>query len=541
MRQKTFVALPLIFFSAFLPAVFFAVSARAEVPSDSVLPCTEPVIASLKPDQNPFPDTDITLEGIAAAELYRRGVISGYPDGTFGGENNVNRAEAAKFLMLAGYGGEAADPSQRFPDTPSGQWYIPYINKAAELGIISGYPDGTFKPVNTINTAEFLKMTALTFSLPQNIPQAYPDVPAGSWYGKYAGAADRYNLFPHRPSGLLQPGKPVTRYEMAIAIYTVLKANNGTGAEMGDADLGNGGGDKSIDTPKTFDYQKKNFIVQPLTETLKNELNIPDQEGEKIQSMSVVSHSNYYAVVPRGYEEVGKAYANDLINCRPVLDNFLGFSFPRQNMVVKIFVAEDDSLRYFSDKNVTYYQYPQDELDRTLRNILIGPQAFLPTFSSPGYCDNSHELTHVYLSDWDMPSFMNEGVAVYSQSVNEGETINECKENGFIREYTTNLVPYVDLVPFRDPDGGRDHYDTAKCFVEELVKTYAKGDFIKDFVKQLKSNPFIYDYSQGGTDMDFYKTIDQYLIDSILYPLIGTKVRPILEKYGITEGGVIVY
>ena len=44
---------------------------------------------------------------------------------------------------------------------------------------------------------------------------------------------------------------------------------------------------------------------------------------------------------------------------------------------------------------------------------------FSSTFSSPGYCSNSHELTHVYLSDLDIPSFMNEGLAVYAQEINQ--------------------------------------------------------------------------------------------------------------------------
>src|SRR3989339_317430 len=101
---------------------------------------------------NPFPDTDLSkLEGKSAAELYRRAVIGGFPDGEFKGSRAVNRAELAKFLLLARYGaiGEYTN-NGKFPDVLDGQWYVKYVVRAANLGIIQGYPDGTFGPEKTV-------------------------------------------------------------------------------------------------------------------------------------------------------------------------------------------------------------------------------------------------------------------------------------------------------------------------------------------------------------------------------------------------------
>lgn len=197
---------------------------------DSNLGGDEPPPAGYEDDvltyftENPFPDTDInSLEGIAAAELYRRGVIGGYPDGEFKGYRDVNRAEAAKFLLLARYGSvpDLANNGQ-FPDVVEGQWYVPYVVYAANLGIINGYPDGYYRPANTVNTAEFLKMLTLTFDIQLNLPHSFNDVTPQDWFNQYAGAVPMYNLFPERSNLYLDPAKNMTRKEVAIAIYQFL-------------------------------------------------------------------------------------------------------------------------------------------------------------------------------------------------------------------------------------------------------------------------------------------------------------------------------
>lgn len=181
------------------------------------------VITAFDVYENPFPDTDIsTIEGKAAAELYRRAVLGGYPDGEFKGTRQVNRAEAAKFLLQARFGDtEEASGNGGFADVLEGQWYAKYVIKAAQKGIINGYPDGTFRPGNPVNTAEFLKMLSKTFGLAEDLPYSYTDVPPEAWYSKYAGAAQLYGLFPHRENSLL-PGQQLMRNEVAVGIYQYL-------------------------------------------------------------------------------------------------------------------------------------------------------------------------------------------------------------------------------------------------------------------------------------------------------------------------------
>ncbi len=186
----------------------------------------EDVVRTPSAGESRFTDvgTD-TLEGKAANALAQIHVIGGYPDGEFKGSKLVNRAEAAKFLLIARYGSVPdMQNNGRFPDVLSGEWYEKFVMYAANLGIIKGHDDGFYRPANSVNTAEFLKMLTLTFGLEVNLPHSYLDVNAQAWFAPYAGVADKYDLFPNRDPHYLQPSRELTRDEVAVAIYRYLQS-----------------------------------------------------------------------------------------------------------------------------------------------------------------------------------------------------------------------------------------------------------------------------------------------------------------------------
>lgn len=169
-----------------------------------------------------FSDVRVGSEVASAAQsLAERGVIGGYPDGTFREERPVNRAELAKFLLLA-KGSPVPERANegRFRDVLEGEWYVKFVMEAAMQGIIDGYPDGTFRPANTVNVAEFLKMTTKALGLPENYPYAYADVSPQDWLSPYAGLAERFDLFGR--SNTLNPAHLLTRGEVAVALQKVL-------------------------------------------------------------------------------------------------------------------------------------------------------------------------------------------------------------------------------------------------------------------------------------------------------------------------------
>ena len=95
----------------------------------------------------------------AISTMANAGILDGYEDGSFHPNGYITRAEfatiAVRFFDLS-YQGE-----DLFPDI-DGHWAQDYINQAADAGIIEGYPDGTFGPQKQITRAEAVTMVNRT-------------------------------------------------------------------------------------------------------------------------------------------------------------------------------------------------------------------------------------------------------------------------------------------------------------------------------------------------------------------------------------------
>ena len=173
-----------------------------------------------------FADVPDNSEHSASVEyLKSKGVISGYPDGTFQPDRKINRAEALKILLLG-----TATPLETaqlivFPDVKSGDWFYQYVRKAFELRIVEGYPDGNFKPENTINLAESLKVILLSFQakLPDAVDKdPYPDVAKDVWYGLYARYSKDKVIVEPEDDGKLHGERQMTRAEFAEIVYRLM-------------------------------------------------------------------------------------------------------------------------------------------------------------------------------------------------------------------------------------------------------------------------------------------------------------------------------
>lgn len=172
-----------------------------------------------------FSDVSVDHKNYAAIKyLYEQGVISGYPDGTFRPDNTVSRVEALKFI-LSGIQKELSNSgSLPFPDVLVDAWYSDYVETAYEDGIVKGYPDGTFGPSKTVNKAEFFKILLLAMEVdvaPEVTGELYNDVTPESWFAPYVQFVKEKNLL-DAFADMFKPQDGMTRGEVAEAMFRVM-------------------------------------------------------------------------------------------------------------------------------------------------------------------------------------------------------------------------------------------------------------------------------------------------------------------------------
>lgn len=182
------------------------------------------------PTTNWFSDLDPASRiGIAANFLADHGIVGGFPDGTFQKDRLVNRAEMAKFITKADptCDVDLRNEKSQFTDVLAGEWYVPYVNASELCEIVTGYPDGTFRPDKPVNTVEMLAMLSRAggFSLPTKVTNSYSDVEQDVWYSDYVGVAQEKTFFPERTPSILEPSRSLTRGEVAYVLYLILSIN----------------------------------------------------------------------------------------------------------------------------------------------------------------------------------------------------------------------------------------------------------------------------------------------------------------------------
>ncbi len=167
-----------------------------------------PAYASFSDVPSTHPNAD------AIVYVQTQGIVSGYPDGTYGPDAKINRAEFTKIVI----GLPLTDDALRlcdystlaFNDTDKNAWYAPYLCFAAEQKIIGGYPDGSFRPADQINFVEASKILA-------NVFFSRSESTDGSvWYKLPVTGLGNLNAI---PVSITRFDQNITRGEMAEMIY----------------------------------------------------------------------------------------------------------------------------------------------------------------------------------------------------------------------------------------------------------------------------------------------------------------------------------
>jgi len=172
-------------------------------------------------------------------------IIGGKRAGFFEPNANITRAELTKIVVNA-FDIPMTDLTESFSDVESDAWYTEFIADAKAATIIDGYRDGTFRPNQSINRAEALKIIAeagvsIKRNEPKRLDDAYslwrtrnpvftyvffPDVLIGEWFDKYVYfGAEELNLTGYESDRgrEFRPGASITRAEAVKIIMEMRK------------------------------------------------------------------------------------------------------------------------------------------------------------------------------------------------------------------------------------------------------------------------------------------------------------------------------
>lgn len=182
-------------------------STETEVQAKPVTP-PEP-----QPDNPPIPEKP-SLDDLNTEDHYQ--YLIGYPDGSFAPDRSMTRAEVA--TMFTRLLKDRPVPGQHyyagFNDIDSRVWYADTVGYAVEKGIVSGYPDGSFRPDQAITRAEFSSIASRFAQLTLEKNLFFTDLPPSHWgYKAVRLAASNGWIFGYLDN-TFRPERAITRAEV---------------------------------------------------------------------------------------------------------------------------------------------------------------------------------------------------------------------------------------------------------------------------------------------------------------------------------------
>ena len=158
-----------------------------------------------------------TTASTAVQFLAEQGIIEGYSDGTFKPDQEINRAEFLKIVLESAdiSGNECEELS--YSDVDPSAWYYDIVCDATAENIVEGYPDGTFRPAENINLAEASKIVAKVNELDTEVTDS-----TEAWYQQFIRALQENKVVANT---LQEVTQRVSRGEMAQMVWGLTTGN----------------------------------------------------------------------------------------------------------------------------------------------------------------------------------------------------------------------------------------------------------------------------------------------------------------------------
>ena len=150
--------------------------------------------------------------------------IVGYGNGEVRPQNNITRAEVATIffrLLTDDVRDENLTKTNRYSDVAATSWYNTAVSTLSSMGIITGYPDGTFRPNAAITRAEFAAIAARFDNDGDKTAAKFSDI-ANHWAKDEISIAYNNGWINGYPDGTFGPQRDITRAETMTLVNRVL-------------------------------------------------------------------------------------------------------------------------------------------------------------------------------------------------------------------------------------------------------------------------------------------------------------------------------
>lgn len=181
----------------------------------------QPVTDQPVPSNRSFSDTETHWAKDTIADFVAKGIISGYPDGTFRPNDLMQRKHVASILVKV-YELKAALAPVEFKDVTSNHPNHKAISKLQQAGVIHG-SDGLFRPNDTLTRGQMAKILVLASNFTPDGQKTFPDVPRTYWAHDYIAALADLNIVggsnsQFNPNGAVTRGQFVGMLDKALKV-----------------------------------------------------------------------------------------------------------------------------------------------------------------------------------------------------------------------------------------------------------------------------------------------------------------------------------
>ncbi|MGE5389736.1 MAG: S-layer homology domain-containing protein [Deltaproteobacteria bacterium] len=179
---------------------------------------------------SPYTDVAVSDPNLVFIKyISQRGILTGFPDGTYHPGQGLTRAQAAVVICKAAGLQTPPAGTSRFTDVPTEHWALNYISAAEKAGYLGGFPDGTFRPEVSLSRAQGISLVMRLCTQKDLAPlPEFNDMNQSHWAAASMGTALALDMIGRSADGKnIYPDAEISRGSLARALAILITKDPG--------------------------------------------------------------------------------------------------------------------------------------------------------------------------------------------------------------------------------------------------------------------------------------------------------------------------